>query len=79
MPNEIPRRIIGKTQFYECFKFNEQKGEAQHNKNYDGEIITSLSKKWIKDHKQQKSDTTIHYDTTIKPIFRIGVIPPNKP
>ncbi len=28
------------------------KGEAQHNKNYDNKIITALPKKWIRDHKQ---------------------------
>ncbi len=80
LPNAIPRRIIGgRTQIYECFKFNERKGEAQHNKNYNGEIITTLPKKWIKDYKQQKCDMTTCYDTTIKPISRTTIIPPNKP
>ncbi len=77
--NGIPRRIIGeRTQIYERFKLNEQKGEAKHNKNYDGEIITSLPKKWIRDHEHQKCVTTTHHDMTIKPISRIG-IPPHKP
>jgi hypothetical protein len=62
LPNKIPRRIIGRrTQFYEHFKLNEWKGEAQHNKNYDNEIITTLPKKWIKNHKEYKSDTTTHH------------------
>ncbi len=78
--NGIPRRIIGgRTQIYERFKLNEQKGEAEHNKNYNGEIITSLPKKWIRDHEHQKCVTTTHYDMTIKPISRIGIIPPHKP
>ncbi len=34
-------------QFCECFKFNKLKGEVQHNKNYDGKIITTLPEKWI--------------------------------
>jgi hypothetical protein len=68
--NKIPRRIIGRRiQFYERFKFNEWKGEAQHNKNYNNKIIIALPKKWIRDHKQQKSDMTTHYDMTFKPIF----------
>jgi hypothetical protein len=81
LPNKILRRIFSKRRmhFYECFKFNERRGKAQHNKNYSGKIIGVVPKKWIRDHKQQISDTTIHYDTTIKPIFRIGVIPLNKP
>jgi hypothetical protein len=81
MPNEIPRKKIGRMrmQFYERFKFNEHKGEAQHNKNYGSAIITTLPKKWIRDHKQHISDTTIHYDTKIKPIFRTRVVPLNKP
>ncbi len=55
--NGIPRRIIGRrTQIYERFKLNKRKGEAKHNKNYDGEIITTLPKNWIRDHKHQKSD-----------------------
>jgi hypothetical protein len=34
LPNGITRRIIGgRTQIYECLKFNQQKGETQHNKN----------------------------------------------
>jgi len=71
LPNEKPRRLISKRiHSYESFKFNECRSEAQHNKNYNGEIITSLPKKWIRDHKQHKSDTTIHYDTIIKPILR---------
>jgi hypothetical protein len=41
--NGIPRRIIGKRmQIYERFKLNKWKGEAQHNKNYDGKILTTL-------------------------------------
>ncbi len=41
--NGIPRRIIGKRmQIYERFKLNKWKGEAQHNKNYNGKIITTL-------------------------------------
>jgi hypothetical protein len=58
MPNEILRRIIGRRtrHFYESFKFNKCRGEAQHNKNYDNEIITTLLKKLIRDHKQQKND-----------------------
>jgi hypothetical protein len=80
LPNTIPRKIIGgRTQIYECFKFNERKGEAQHNKNYNGEIITTLPKKWIKDHKKQKCDMTTHYDMIVKPIFKTTIIPPNKP
>jgi hypothetical protein len=80
LPKEIPRKIIGRRmQFYERFKFNELRGEAQHNKNYSSTNITTLPKKWVKDHKQHISDTTTHYDTTIKPIFRTRVIPPNKP
>jgi hypothetical protein len=52
LPNAIPRRIIGeRMQIYEWFKFNEWKGEMQHNKNYDMEIITPLPKKWISNHK----------------------------
>jgi hypothetical protein len=39
-------------QIYKCFKFNKQKGQAQHNKNYDGEIITPSPKKWNSDHRQ---------------------------
>jgi hypothetical protein len=72
LPNEKPKRIISgrRTHSYERFKFNERKSEAQHDNNYNNEIITSLPKKWIRDHKQQKSDMTIHYDTTIKPILR---------
>jgi predicted double-glycine peptidase len=71
LPNEIPRRIIGeRTQFSEHFKFNKRKGEAQHNKNYGNKIIIAIPKKWIRDHKQPKSDMTTHYDTIIKPIFR---------
>jgi hypothetical protein len=58
-------------QIYERFKLNKRKGEAKHNKNYNGEIITTLPKKWIRDHKHPKSDTTTHYDTTIKPISKI--------
>ncbi len=81
LPNEKPKKIISgrRTHSYECFKFNECRSKAQHDKNYNNEIITSLPKKWIRDHKQQKSDTTIHYGTTIKPILRTWVIPPNKP
>jgi hypothetical protein len=80
LPNAIPRRIIGRRmQIYEHFKFNKRKGEARYNKNYNGEIITIIRKKWIRDHKQQKSDTTTHYDTTIKPISRTRVISHNKP
>jgi hypothetical protein len=42
-------------------------------------LLQHYPKKWIRDHKQHKSDMTIHYDTIIKPIFKIGIIPPNKP
>jgi hypothetical protein len=54
LPNEIPRRIVDKkrTHFYEHYKFNERRGEAQRNKNNSGKIITTLPKKWIRDHKQ---------------------------
>lgn len=38
-------------QIYERFKFNERKGETQHNKKYGSKIITTLTKKWIRDHK----------------------------
>jgi hypothetical protein len=38
-------------QIYEWFKFNEWKGEVQHNKNYDMEIITPLPKKWSNNHR----------------------------
>jgi hypothetical protein len=57
MPNERLRKIIGKRRrhFYESFKFNKCRGETQHNTNYN-KIITTLLKKWIKDHKQQKND-----------------------
>ncbi len=49
LPNGVPRRIIDKMmQIYERFKLNEQKGEAQHNKNHGGKVITTLPKKWIK-------------------------------
>jgi len=52
LPNQIPRRIIGRRRhFYKRFKFNEHRGEAQHNKNYDNKIIIALPKKWIRDHK----------------------------
>jgi hypothetical protein len=52
LPNAILKIIIGeRMQIYEWFKFNERKGEVQHNKNYDGEIITPLPKKCISDHK----------------------------
>ncbi len=49
----------------------------QHNNNYSNKIITTLPKKWIRDHKQQKDDMTTQFDMTVKPISRIGVIPPN--
>ncbi len=80
LPNVIPKRIIEKMmQIYEHFKLNEQKGEAQHNKNYGGEIITALPKKWIRVHKHLKNDTIIHYDMIVKPISKTWVIPPPKP
>jgi hypothetical protein len=81
LPKKIPKKKFSRrrTHFYECFKFNECRGKAQHNKNYKGKIIVALSKKWIRDHKQQISDTTIHHDIIVKPIFKIGVIPLNKP
>jgi hypothetical protein len=42
LPSTIPRKIIdGRTQFYQWFKFNKQKVELHHNKNYGREIITS--------------------------------------
>jgi hypothetical protein len=54
LPNKIPRRIINErwTNFNECFKFNKCRGKAQHNKNYGGNIIVALPRKWIRDHKQ---------------------------
>jgi hypothetical protein len=52
LPNGTLRKIIGeRMQIYERFKLNEQKGEAQHNKNYGGKSITTLLKMWIRDHK----------------------------
>ncbi len=48
LPNGIRKRIIGgRTQIYERLKFNKQKGEAQHNNDYNKTIITLL-KKWIR-------------------------------
>jgi len=81
LPSTIPRKIIGgRTQFYQWFKFNKQKVELHHNKNYGGEIITSLPKKWINNHKHQIGDKTTHYDTRDNAICRIlGLIPPHKP
>jgi hypothetical protein len=61
------------------FQIQWWKGEAQHNKNYDDKTITTLPKEWIRFHNQHENDTTTHYDITFKPIFKIRVIPPNKP
>jgi hypothetical protein len=80
LPNTIPRRIIGKmTQFYQWFKFNKWKAKLHHNKNYGGEIITPLPKKWINNHKYQIGDMNTQYDTTDNIICRTRVIPPHKP
>jgi hypothetical protein len=75
LPNIILKRIIGeRMQIYQWFKFNEQKVESHHNKNYGMEIIAPLPKKWINNHKHQTCDTTTHYDTEDNAICKIGII-----
>ncbi len=61
-------------QIYQWFKFNEQKVESHHIKNYNGEIITPLPKKWINNHKHQTCDTTTHYDMIDNAICKTKVI-----
>ncbi len=66
LSNGIPRKITNeRMEIYEHFKLNKWRGEAQHSKNYNDKIIIASPKKWIRNHKHQKNEMTIHYDIMI--------------